>query len=213
MYQPGHSPDSPGSPRPPRALKNWVEDYESRPTQQALHRAPAERSKRKKKGARRATNRDGLRLPTEAEIGFVRLIAGYVRFRLPENFDSSLWFVRCFLDAFHYGGGKDDTSMQEVKRRAALAREFAFEGRTYKELAAKCEIAPPEAEILFEYGLQRLPSHWLAPDEPEDDADARGNEEPDAGVRKSEWFDDDTDDDERPLTGASRPSEAVADED
>lgn len=155
----------------------------------------SDRKIRKPKLVSRAVDAHGLRLPTEKEISFVEAIAGYIRFSLPDNFRDHLWFVRSFLNTFTYGHSRNSTSKSEVKRRCSIAQEFAFEQRPYRELANKLGLRPECAELLLEYGRQRIPKYWLRTDDRIVDWDSDNDETYLAKPKSSvtDWFVADTD--------------------
>ncbi len=184
----------------PPDFKRDVRQYRSHLEARETYRTAPERGKGRAKPVERGSDCDGYRLPTAAELDHVRRIAGYIRFSLPYNFADHLWWVRGFLDAFAYGRGRKDTPKEEVKRRCSIARQLAFERCSFRDLQHKLFLPGPAAEILLDYGLQRVPDHWwrnpegspddcLMTSDPVEGEDAEG-----PVVTEPDWFDCDGDD-------------------
>ena len=102
---------------------------------------------KRRKPVKRATDRAGIALPTRRELDFVRLIAGYLRFRLPEDFERDLRYVRTFLDTFAYKRS-GPVFKSDVQRRCAIARQFAYEGRPLTDYAEKLGVTMEQAALL-----------------------------------------------------------------
>ncbi len=184
--------DAISAPRP----KRYVEEYESHLQAREAYKSGPRRVKGKPAPVTRRVDVAGYRLPTRDEIDHARRIAGYIRFSLPDNFDDHLWFIRSFLDVFAYGPGRKDTPKHEVKRRCSTARQSGFYGGPFIDLAYKLEMPPEQAEILLEYGLQRVPNHWRHdPDESPDDCLLSPDPDEEGAPPRIErdWFESDED--------------------
>lgn len=127
---------------------------------------------KRRKPVKRATDRAGIALPTRRELDFVRLIAGYLRFRLPEDFERDLRYVRTFLDTFAYKRS-GPVFKSDVQRRCAIARQFAYEGRPLTDYAEKLGVTMEQAALLEKFGQQKARTRWRAADDVTDTADVR----------------------------------------
>ena len=143
-------------------IKHRATAYECRQAQREHYKGvlTKKQSKGRVKPVARRLDKDGYRLPTERELQLVERIATLLRFELPAGYPRELWFVRAFLNLFVYGSGKNQTPKNEVKRRCSVARGLAYDERDYKELAGKLGLPWPQAEILLDYGYQRVPPGW-----------------------------------------------------
>ncbi|HEX6979033.1 MAG TPA: hypothetical protein VF342_07015 [Alphaproteobacteria bacterium] len=155
---------------------------------------------KRRKPVKRATDRAGIALPTRRELDFVRLIAGYLRFRLPEDFERDLRYVRTFLDTFAYARS-GPVFKSDVQRRCAIARQFAYEGRPLTDYAEKLGVTTEQAALLETFGQQKAQTRWRADDAAgaadvrdahrataalEDEAPTEGHESADVGAASPE---------------------------